>query len=110
MFPKTREYPKEIIVKDQPYDIKFCRNTPEGPDSDVGLYDPETRTLYIRYKQTPKETFKTAVHEWLHAVEDEYGVKLGHPIIEKLEDAIADLVEKNPEIFISFLEKAFNAS
>jgi hypothetical protein len=109
MFPKCRDYPDHIIVKGQPWDVKFCRNTPEGPDTDVGLYDPENKCIYIKYKQTPRQTFQTAFHEWLHIVEDEYQIEIGHPIIEKLEEAIADFVEQNPDIFISMLFKLSEA-
>jgi len=103
MFPTCRKYPKDIMVRGTHWDIKFCRSTPEGPDSDLGLNDPEARIIFIRYKQTPRETFMTLVHEWLHAVEAEYEIQIGHPIIEVLEEVFASFCEENDEFLIWFI-------
>ena len=96
VFPRTRDYPKEIFIKDHVWDLKFCRSTPDDRDpEDLGLCDPSTKTIYVRYKQPARETFMTVVHEWLHMVEDEYEIEIGHKIIHVLEEAIADFLEKN---------------
>lgn len=110
MFPKTREYPNQVIVNGNYWDIKFCRKTPDNPPSDLGLCDPGIKTLFIRYKQSSRETFMTFCHELLHAIEDEYEIDIPHNVIYKLEDAIADLVENNPEIFIQFLFRVMDAT
>jgi len=104
MYPGVRDYPKEIVVKDTPWNIKFCRKTPDDqPGEGLGLCDPETKTLYIRYKQSPRETFKTFVHEWWHAVEVEYEFDISHKLIYKFETIFTDLLENNPEFFIQFI-------
>lgn len=103
MYPKCRQYPKGITVGNAHWDVKFCRKTPDHPPTDVGLCDPETRTIYIRYKQSRRETLMTFLHEWLHAVEFEYEIEIGHTIIEKLEDAVIEFCEENPEVLVNFL-------
>ena len=104
MWPTCRQYPKHIYVRGTQWDIKFCRKTPDTyPGEGVGLCDPETKTIYIKYKQPPRETFLTFIHELLHAIEDEYEVEIGHPIIEPLEYAVANLLENNAEIIIHFV-------
>lgn len=111
MFPRTSEYPKEIFVKDMVWRVRFCRTVPDDPqEKDLGMCDPESRTIFIRYKQKPRETFMTFVHELLHAFEFEYNIEISHEIIYELEECIADLVTQNPELFILFMFRVFNAS
>lgn len=65
-----------------------------GKDT-LGLCDHSNKTLYIKTGQKRKEALKTLIHEVLHAFEDEYEIVLGHKVINKLEDPLANFFLEN---------------
>lgn len=93
---KNFEIPKQIRVKNAIYNIVFTNTLyPDDEYFTFGLCDPQTRTIYIKKHLTEQQTISTYWHEYFHAVEFEYGVKIGHPMIEILEKAMAHLYRRN---------------
>jgi hypothetical protein len=95
-----RGYANTWLVKDQLWDLKFCRKIPE--DS-LGITDPSTKTVYVKQKQDRRELFFTFIHEMLHTIEDEYGFDLPHKDVYLLEEAIGRFILDN----IKGLERIF---
>jgi hypothetical protein len=89
-FPKVTHYPKELNVKGETYAVVFRRKL-----DCLGKCDPEKRTIYIKTGLGPKETFRTFVHEVLHALEFEYELKIKHSLVYELEAAITDTLLLN---------------
>ena len=88
MIRKQRDYPRQLQIGENVWDIRFCRRCPDEPPETLGLCDPSETTLWIRMKQVPEERFKTFAHEVCHAVCFEFGIKENHAIIHKLEEPI----------------------
>jgi hypothetical protein len=101
-YPRTRKYPKVVIVRDMPWRVKFVRNCP-GSRTDLGLCCPSQQTIYIKLKQKPKETFMTFIHELLHAFEFEYDFNIPHKAIEQLEKPISEFVLDNWDLIADAL-------
>jgi hypothetical protein len=79
---KQPPLPKQIRVKDATYTVLFMRELDGG---DLGGFDGINKLLLISLAQSREEMIATLFHEFLHAVEHEYRVRLGHPKIERLE-------------------------
>jgi hypothetical protein len=92
--PAANEYPKEIKIGDEVYQIKFV-NKVFGEARTAGMCDPEKRIIHIKRGQSLTETFNTFVHEVLHAFEFEYNIRISHRAVYKLERAISDLLMCN---------------
>jgi hypothetical protein len=99
-FPGSRKYPKEVLVNDELWAIKFCRKIPErhyGREVIWGLCDPSNLTIYIKYGQSREQTFSTLVHELLHAIEHSWNIAIDrtndHPKVYKLECAIVQILK-----------------
>ncbi len=92
--PTVREYPRQIRVKDETYEIRFVRKI-QGDCKVLGTCDPETRTIRIKLGQSLSETFNTFVHEALHAIEFEYDIKISHRAVYLMEKGISDLLMAN---------------
>ena len=63
-FPGYRKYPKEIIIGEDIWTIKFCHRIPErhyGKEVLWGLCDPSELTIYIKYGLKRFELFLTFV-------------------------------------------------
>jgi len=89
------EYPKEIKVGRHKYKLQFVAKMPkEGKDCD-GLCDLTNRVIYIKESLSYTEVFNTLVHEVLHAVAEEYNIKLTHKAVYQLEAALSDLILTN---------------
>lgn len=94
-FPSPNEYPKEIYIEDATYKVKFVKTIPHHSKKAVGLCDGQKQIIYIRAGQSPRGTFRTLVHECLHAIDFEYGVRLKHKHIYILELALEALLADN---------------
>lgn len=55
----------------------------------------EARQIVLKKHQSERETFKTFVHELLHAVDYERNVRIPHKLVYGLEDAIYYLIFHN---------------
>jgi hypothetical protein len=90
--PKASQYPKRIYVKGEVYKVTFTTKIKHFGDT-----DSETKVIRIRSGMSKRETFKTFLHELLHAIEFECDFKstLKHSQIYDLEDAIFELLIDN---------------
>jgi hypothetical protein len=91
---KMKDFPKELVIGGRTWVVKF-RRVIEGNPIYLGMCYFEEAEIHIRLGQSPRERLATLWHEIFHAYEWEYGVKLGHKIIRKLEYAQSDFVLEN---------------
>ena len=91
--PRKSQYPQKIKVNKVLYTIVFVDQI-EGKDT-LGLCDFELKVIFIKNKQKPTETFKTFIHEFLHAIEFEFNCGLEHSLIYKFEESIAKALYDN---------------
>jgi hypothetical protein len=90
---KRRDYPKELHIGDAIYKVKFVRKLEKGT---VGLCDPSEYEIKILCGQSPEETFKTFIHEVLHALlEFENDMEIKHKMIYDLEKPLYQLLRDN---------------
>lgn len=73
--PGTRKYPREWIVGEDLWRIKFVSKI-QGCDDTLGLCDPSDLTIYIKLGIGKLETLKTFLHEIGHAQEYSYDFKV----------------------------------
>ncbi len=95
MIRRQRDYPRQLQIKDNIWDVRFCRKIPGEPPDILGLCDPSELTIYIKMGQTPAERFKTFAHEVAHSITYEYGIKEDHRVIHQLEEPILRLLVDN---------------
>ncbi len=87
--PNGKPYPKLVRVRETDYFVTFVKRLKE---SDMGVCDDTAKVIYLSLDQPADELYRTFHHEIAHAIECEYGIKLGHPTIRKLEVAYALIV------------------
>lgn len=92
---RQRDFPKFLDVGDNRWRVRFCQRVPDHPPNILGLCDPATHTIWILQKQTPKERFKTFVHELIHALEYEFDFNMPHKSIYDLEEPLTQFWEDN---------------
>jgi hypothetical protein len=84
---KKFSIPSRIKIKNKvAYEIAWVDEFKE-PNT-VGECRFDERQIAMKTKQSEKEQFKTFVHEVLHAVCEERGIKISHRAIYQLEDAL----------------------
>lgn len=88
--------PKSLVIGDSIWKIerKRLRESHYGKEV-IGLCDPMTQTIIIKTGLKPREALDTLVHECLHAIEDEYDLKIDHALIHSLESKISQLLIDN---------------
>lgn len=93
---RQRDYPREIVVGDQVWEIRFVRGI-AGTATTVtlGLCDPSEHVIYIKQGLKPTERLATFVHEVLHAIEYEYNIEIAHKLVHLLDEPIAKLIIDN---------------
>lgn len=89
-----RDFPKQICINGNMWRLYF-RKMIEGKANVLGLCCPEDKVILIKVGQKPQARLQTFFHELLHAIEFEYGVKISHKLIYKLEGPLADIVAQN---------------
>lgn len=96
---RQKDYPRQLVIKDALWEVKFVREIPNQGTSQVysyeGICDPSEKVILIRMGQTAKERLVTFVHECLHAFEEEYRIKLPHSVINKIQYPIAEFIMEN---------------
>lgn len=93
-FPiKRKDFPREVHIGSEIYTVKFVRKFKDP--AQVGECDPETREIRIKCGQPRVETFKTYLHELIHAVEMELDIPITHKDVYKLENFLFDFLVKN---------------
>jgi hypothetical protein len=80
--------PAQVTIGDQEYRVTV---TALMKEEYAGECHQDTKIIIISADQGEEEAWVTFFHEWLHGVEEEFKVKLGHGKIKKLEHALAQL-------------------
>ena len=93
---KKTSYAKEWLVGGNPWRLKFVRLI-DGDENTVGLCCPDTKEILLKQKQDYMQTFKTFIHEVVHAVEFEGEFELDHEHVEKMEEGLATFLVNNFE-------------
>lgn len=99
MIRRMRDYPRQLQIGENMWDIVFCRRVPNEGDNTLGLCDPSETKIYIKMGQTPEERFKTLAHEVCHAICYEFSIKENHAVIHRLEEPILRLLIDNGIVF-----------
>lgn len=92
--PEVNEYPTHVLINQEHYSVRFVKVIRKEKTC-LGICDPERREIMIKIGQTKEETFKTFLHELLHAIEFEYELKIKHKLVHALEDPIFKLLVEN---------------
>lgn len=98
MFMRQRDFPRELLIGDSLWRLKFVRTIPNWANDKrvlVGLACPETQTLYIKTGLTPIDRLAVFIHELTHGLEDEYGFEIDHDTLNKYDMALARAVFDN---------------
>lgn len=93
ILPKIKDYPNKIKVGKNKWDLKVVDKVDDA--NSYGHADLVNKEILIRKNQNKTDMFKTFWHEVIHAFEEEYGFRLSHRDIFKLETALAELCVKN---------------
>lgn len=97
--PRQKDYPKEIVVGDSIYRVRFVRaigDAPKGSEKEtLGLCCPGEKEILVKQGLGALERFSTFVHELLHAVEFEYEIEIPHKLIYQLELPLTKLILDN---------------
>ena len=88
--PGISYYVTYVDKFDDPLQMGYCL----GADSEMGC-----RTIQIKKGLTPSMKARTFLHELLHAIDFEWGIKIPHKIIEALEKPLLVLFTRNPSAF-----------
>ncbi len=94
---RRRDYPKELKIRDGLYGVKFVHVFPPdaGEQPLDGFCCYATQTIYLRVGQKARDRLSTAIHETLHAIDDEWSVGLTHRQVYLLEAALLGLLLDN---------------
>ncbi len=95
ILPEEKDYPKELLIGNETYKIRFVKVIRGHGPNVVGLCDDGRKLITLKRGQGKKELFSTFAHELCHAFEAEYGIKINHKEIYKLETAVVELFIKN---------------
>jgi hypothetical protein len=61
----------------------------------VGYCEDSSKIIYLKDGEPIDETFKTMLHEMIHAMDHVYSIKLSHTQVRKLELAFAEFLIQN---------------
>lgn len=86
-----KRYPKTLKIKNTEYTVKLVKNISRAS----GLCDSADGLILISRRQSADNMFRSLIHECLHALEMEYGIKMSHENIYKLERAIFRFIKDN---------------
>lgn len=81
------------MIKGEEWRVVFVDRI-EGKDT-LGMCDPSNRVIFIKNGQSKEETFKSYLHEILHALEMEHDIKISHKAIYALEQAVFLFLTEN---------------
>lgn len=82
--------PCKLWIKDRVWKVEYSKTIKHYGDS-----NKHTRTIRIKAGMSPRETFKTLIHELLHALHMEHKFLLKHKTVYLLEDALFELIIDN---------------
>lgn len=88
--------PIDFKLKRKKWTVELTSDKMEHPDypnhNIRGLCSKEDRLIEIDEKQSQYNILKTFWHEYLHAIEYEYGLKIPHKLIYALEAPLTAMV------------------
>lgn len=93
--PKIENYPKTININDSTYEVRIVSKIPGEPSDTAGLCDTDKKIIWIQKDQSKRGLLRTAIHEILHAFEEEHSIKLKHSTVYQLEVAIETFLNDN---------------
>lgn len=96
--PRQKDYPKEILVGDSVYQVRFVRRitqVSEKGKETLGLCCPSEKEILLVQGMDARERLSTLLHELLHAIEFEYDIDLPHALVYKLEGPLTQLILDN---------------
>lgn len=102
---RMKDYPRELIVGESLWKVKFVKLVPERAGKGrilVGLACPMDQTLYILRGLSPFDRLVVFLHEATHALEDEFGFEIDHTQLNKLDKSWAQFICDN---FVGQLSK-----
>lgn len=85
--------PRIRATKDRTYEVLYVDNFLD--EKQVGRCDFNTSQITIKNNESPTETFKTYIHEILHALSNEYEAGLTETQVQKMELAIFKFLKLN---------------
>lgn len=88
--PNIKDYPQHLHIGGDVYRVFFVKNL-----RFLGDTNHTKLRIRIRAGMSKNETFRTFLHEALHAIEFSYPMKLKHKTVYKLEKAIFQLLIDN---------------
>jgi Zn-dependent peptidase ImmA (M78 family) len=83
----------EFKIAGLTYKIAWCKVIDDK--STLGYCCDESKVIYLKEGEDEDETFKTMIHELVHAIDHVYSLKLRHAQVRKLELALADFMLQN---------------
>lgn len=97
---KQRDIPKKITINGNEWILRFVK--------DLSAYDTRSETcqgiclfkskeMLVKTNMPKKEMLTIVLHEGLHAIEEEYGIKIDHKIVYALSKAMSDIYFDNFE-------------
>lgn len=90
IIPAIKDYPKELYVRGDRYRVLFVKNL-----ENIGETDSGKLTIKLRAGMSKNETFRTLIHEILHAIEFSHPIDLKHKVVYELEEALFNLILDN---------------
>jgi hypothetical protein len=90
--PTPTKYPKKLHVRQEIYRVIFTSRLDKDT---LGITDSGDRTIRIKLGMSRRQTFRTFIHEVLHALEFEFGIKIKHKSVYKYSKAIHHLLVDN---------------
>ena len=82
------KFPDVVPVGSQLYTVRVG----PMPGADVGACEDTTKEMWIDDGQPPRAALRVFFHEDLHAIENEYGVKLSHADLDRIAQGIVQAV------------------
>lgn len=78
---RQKDFPREIEVGDDIWEVRFCRRVPDEGEETVGLCDPSDYLIWIKQGLSPRDRMETFIHEVLHAIEFSHDIDIPHRLV-----------------------------
>lgn len=85
--------PEYVYIRSKRWTVDIVQQEDfECEDKTFGQCDPNTRTILILEGQPPRQMLGTFLHEFIHACEFEWGVKIPHRMVYFIERRLTPVV------------------
>ena len=101
---KKKKAVLKLNIADEVYRVYHVKCIDKDPKV-YGVCDPETHEIFIREGQSSMGYLRTLIHETIHALEEEYKIKIKHKSVHKLEHAIASFIIDNASLLSTLNRK-----